>query len=169
MLEDYPIYHFQQTVREECPINKFQQKCLLLSFFLQSISFFWISICSYASWLETDPDGDVLLLDIKNSIIFLKVFHVFLQLTILGLLPFYHSYGQMVIMLFSLMTGCKVVTLTHFEPELFLTAIQKYKVRKSFRLHVIFSVNTTSNNMSTLLKCKPLPISKENRFDSLNN
>ena len=41
----------------------------------------------------------------------------------------FHAYGQIVIMLFGLMSGHKIVTLPKFEPEVFLTTIQKYQVK----------------------------------------
>ncbi len=67
---------------------------------------------------------------------------VLFQLTILGLLPFYHSYGMMVIMLYGMMQGYKVVTLTHFEPELFLSSVQKYKVCAVHQTLAKFSFET---------------------------
>ena len=48
--------------------------------------------------------------------------------TIMGLLPFYHIYGMDVIMLSSLHAGSKLVTLSKFSPDTFLSAIQKYKI-----------------------------------------
>lgn len=48
--------------------------------------------------------------------------------TLLGLLPFFHIYGMVVILLSSLHTGAKTVTLPRFEPETFLTAIQIHRV-----------------------------------------
>ena len=49
------------------------------------------------------------------------------QMTILGLLPMYHMYGQAVV-IFGLMRGFKVVILPRFIPEQFLGAIEKYQV-----------------------------------------
>ena len=48
--------------------------------------------------------------------------------TIMGLLPFYHIYGMDVIMLSSLHAGSKLVTLSKFSPDIFLSTIQKYKI-----------------------------------------
>ena len=48
--------------------------------------------------------------------------------TIMGLLPFYHIYGMDVIMLSSLHAGSKLVALPKFSPDIFLSAIQKYKI-----------------------------------------
>ena len=49
------------------------------------------------------------------------------QTSILGLLPMYHMYGQ-VVLIFGLIRGYEVVTLPRFIPEKFLGAIEKYKV-----------------------------------------
>jgi acyl-CoA synthetase (AMP-forming)/AMP-acid ligase II len=50
--------------------------------------------------------------------------------TVLGLLPFFHIYGMVVIMNMSLAQGATVVTIPRFDPELFLTLIQKHKVTR---------------------------------------
>ena len=47
---------------------------------------------------------------------------------VLGLLPFFHIYGMMVIMCLSLRKGVKVVCTSRFEPEAFLKTIQEQKV-----------------------------------------
>ena len=49
------------------------------------------------------------------------------QMTVLGLLPMYHMYGQ-VVLIFGLMRGYKVVSMPRFIPDTFLGAIEKYKV-----------------------------------------
>lgn len=46
----------------------------------------------------------------------------------LGLLPFYHIYGMVLIMALFLQKGATIVTLPHFDLELFLTIIEKYKL-----------------------------------------
>ena len=46
---------------------------------------------------------------------------------LLGVLPFFHIYGMVVIMFSSLHSGSKIVSLPKFEPELFLSAIEKHK------------------------------------------
>ncbi len=46
----------------------------------------------------------------------------------IGVLPFYHIYGIVVVMLFPLTQGVPVIVLPRFEPTAFLTAIQKYKI-----------------------------------------
>ncbi len=51
--------------------------------------------------------------------------------TVLGVLPFFHIYGMVVIMNMSLVRGSTVVTLPRFDPELFLSSIQKYKVTRT--------------------------------------
>ena len=49
---------------------------------------------------------------------------------VLGLLPFFHIYGMVVIMNYSLAQGATVVTIPRFDPELFLSLIQKHKVTR---------------------------------------
>ncbi|MCA9839242.1 MAG: 4-coumarate--CoA ligase family protein [Trueperaceae bacterium] len=46
----------------------------------------------------------------------------------LGLLPFYHIYGMVVIMLYGLYKGATVVTMPRFDMEQFLGIVQNYKV-----------------------------------------
>lgn len=46
----------------------------------------------------------------------------------IGILPFFHIYGMIVIMANSLYVGCTVVTLPRFELEMFLKVMQDYKV-----------------------------------------
>ena len=54
----------------------------------------------------------------------------------LAILPFYHVYGCVPIGLMSLKVGVKLVTLPRFEPEVFLKALQDYKVSlKNYSLH----------------------------------
>ena len=47
---------------------------------------------------------------------------------VLGLLPFFHSFGQVISMSCALFKGGKVVCVPKFEPESFLKIIQEYKV-----------------------------------------
>ena len=47
--------------------------------------------------------------------------------SVLGVLPFFHIYGMVVVLFSSLYAGSKVVSLPMFEPELFLNAISKYE------------------------------------------
>ena len=47
--------------------------------------------------------------------------------TLLGVLPFFHIYGMVVILFSSLHAGSKIVSLPKFEPELFLSAMEKHK------------------------------------------
>ena len=56
------------------------------------------------------------------------------ELSRLGLLPFFHMYGMSVVLLSSLYSGTKVVSLPKFDPKTFLGAIEKYKVRMA---HVV--------------------------------
>jgi acyl-CoA synthetase (AMP-forming)/AMP-acid ligase II len=47
---------------------------------------------------------------------------------VLGLLPFYHIYGMVVIMSWALYKGATVVTMPRFDMEQFLTTLQKYSI-----------------------------------------
>ena len=47
--------------------------------------------------------------------------------TLLGVLPFFHMYGMVTVLFSSMYAGSKVVSLSKFEPELFLNAITKFK------------------------------------------
>jgi len=49
---------------------------------------------------------------------------------LLGVLPFYHIYGMVVIMNMSLVVGATIVTIPRFDPEMFLGLIQKHKVTR---------------------------------------
>jgi len=46
----------------------------------------------------------------------------------IGILPFFHIYGKVVIMLGGLVNGAKIVILPKFEPKLFLDTLQNYAV-----------------------------------------
>eukprot|EP00731_Ephydatia_muelleri_P025132 Em0017g215a len=48
--------------------------------------------------------------------------------TLIGVLPFYHVYGFAIIMMSSLWQGSKLVVLPKFDPALFLSTLQKYRV-----------------------------------------
>lgn len=45
-----------------------------------------------------------------------------------AVLPFYHIYGSVLILLYGLRARVPTVVLPHFEPELFLNTIQKYRI-----------------------------------------
>ncbi|MCL4263840.1 MAG: 4-coumarate--CoA ligase family protein [Anaerolineae bacterium] len=51
--------------------------------------------------------------------------------TIMGILPFYHIYGMVVIMNMSLMMGATIVTMPRFDLPQFLELIQKHKVTRT--------------------------------------
>ncbi|KRY71337.1 4-coumarate--CoA ligase-like 7, partial [Trichinella pseudospiralis] len=50
---------------------------------------------------------------------------------ILGYLPFYHIYGN-VLFLLGIISGCKIVTMEHFKLEIFLQLIEKFRVENLF-------------------------------------
>ena len=49
---------------------------------------------------------------------------------ILGVLPFYHIYGMLVIMNFGLMVGSTIVTMARFDLEQFLSHIQEHRITR---------------------------------------
>lgn len=53
----------------------------------------------------------------------------------IGILPFFHIYGMVAVMLTGLDHGAKIVTLPRFEPEAFLNAIYNNHVCKLFALN----------------------------------
>ena len=54
---------------------------------------------------------------------------------LLGVLPFFHIYGQIVVMLSSVIAGSKMVTLPRFDPEQYLGSCTKYRVRAARLYH----------------------------------
>ena len=48
--------------------------------------------------------------------------------TLLGLMPFFHIYGQVAVMLSGLRRGVRVAMMSKFEPELYMKTLEKYKV-----------------------------------------
>ena len=48
--------------------------------------------------------------------------------TLVGVLPFFHIYGQVVVMLTGLLQGALTVTMPTFDPDLFLNIIQNHRV-----------------------------------------
>ena len=53
---------------------------------------------------------------------------------LLGMIPFFHIYGMVIIFSSSLFAGSRCITLPKFEPELFLSTIEKYRINF---LHVV--------------------------------
>lgn len=53
------------------------------------------------------------------------------QDVVLGVLPFFHIYGMVVIMNMSLGVGATVVTMPRFDPQLFLESVQKFGVTRT--------------------------------------
>ena len=53
---------------------------------------------------------------------------------LLGVLPWYHIYGQTIVALAGLKAGTSIVSLPKFSPELFLSVIKKYKVNINLRV-----------------------------------
>ena len=60
---------------------------------------------------------------------------------LLGLLPFYHIYGLVVVQFGALSQGARLITLPKFDPMTFLESIQKQKVSLSWLSFAYFSSN----------------------------
>jgi len=65
---------------------------------------------------------------------------------LMGLLPFYHIYGLMVLQFSPLTQGAKLIIHPRFDPEPFLKSIQEFKVGL-----VIMSVNLTNSTRKHFL------------------
>ena len=60
---------------------------------------------------------------------------------LLGLLPFYHIYGLVIVQFGSISQGTKLVTLPKFDPITFLDSIQKHKVPAGKYLYLTFKIS----------------------------
>ena len=49
--------------------------------------------------------------------------------TFIGVLPFFHIYGQIVVLMTGLKAGSKIVTMPKFDPEQYLKLAQEHQVR----------------------------------------
>ena len=57
---------------------------------------------------------------------------------LIGLLPFYHIYGMVVVQFGSLTQGAKLVVVPKFEQEMFLSAIQEHRVITCCVIYIFF-------------------------------
>ncbi len=57
-----------------------------------------------------------------------EIFDLRPETCLMGILPFFHIYGMVVILMTALHSGSKVISLPKFEPETFLSAIERYRV-----------------------------------------
>jgi len=98
------------------------------------------------------------------------------QLVMMGVLPWYHIYGQVTVMHYGIFDGATVVVMPRPDMEQMMKSIQKYKV------HVLHGVPTLYNtiinhpkarqyNLSSLAFCisgaSPLPVEVAKRFEQL--
>ena len=58
---------------------------------------------------------------------------------LMGILPFFHIYGQTLVALAGLKNGACIVTQPAFSPELFLKTIKEYKVMCTFYIIKLYS------------------------------
>jgi acyl-CoA synthetase (AMP-forming)/AMP-acid ligase II len=61
-----------------------------------------------------------------------QIFAIGPQDVIMGILPFFHIYGQTVVMCAGLRAGASIVTLARFDLEQFLTLIQQHRATRAF-------------------------------------
>ena len=64
----------------------------------------------------------------KVSFYFRNSFHTSVEDSYLGVLPFFHIYGMVPVLMGTLQDGGFMTTVSKFDPEGFLTAIQQQKV-----------------------------------------
>jgi len=62
----------------------------------------------------------------------------------LGILPFYHCYGMVPVMMGVLQDGGKLVTIPKFDPEMFLKAIMTQKVCLTYVSNFMISTKKCS-------------------------
>ena len=58
---------------------------------------------------------------------------------LMGLLPFYHIYGMMVLQFGTLAQGAKLIIHRKFEPATFLQSVQDHEVREDSIIHGHFN------------------------------
>ena len=75
---------------------------------------------------------------VSNLIQFGKYFDIVKREIMLGLLPFFHIYGLVTILLSGMEHMKTTVTLPKFEPQTFLKSIQDYKVNNAFLFRCLF-------------------------------
>ncbi|KAK8397194.1 hypothetical protein O3P69_004717 [Scylla paramamosain] len=87
------------------------------------------------------------------------------QEVMVGLLPFFHIYGMMVIMASGIMHGAKTITMPQFDPKVFLGILAKNKVTKLHLVPPLLNFLATSpvvhpsllSNINTIL-CGAAPV-----------
>ena len=61
--------------------------------------------------------------------------------SLIGLLPFYHIYGMIVVQFGSIIQGGKLVVVPGFQPDMFMNAIQQHRVGITMICHTLFCVH----------------------------
>ncbi len=88
--------------------------------------------------------------------------------TIIGLLPFFHSYGLQIFLNYSLYCGATVVVMPQFDLETFLRLVQKYKITRAHLVPPIVLalakqpiVDKYDLSSLKIITCGAAPLSKE--------
>ena len=92
-----------------------------------------VTLLPYSSGTTGFPKGVMLTNHSVGSNLLQAIDKDFFELSVgdnrlIGVLPFFHIYGMAVVLLQSLYAGSKLVTLPNFQPESFLSTIEKHKI-----------------------------------------
>lgn len=63
--------------------------------------------------------------------------------TLMGILPFFHIYGQVATLLYGLFAGSNIALMKKFEFPKFLDALEKHRVSESYPLLLTYPVNSS--------------------------
>ncbi len=97
-----------------------------------------VAVLPYSSGTTGFPKGVMLTNSSITSNIFQLIHPEFLEFnsnistSIMSVLPFFHIYGMVVVLLSSLYNGSKQILLPKFEPEIFLDAIERHRINTAF-------------------------------------